>query len=391
VFAAQALNARLPSGRGCALPVLNPALRGADDMAAAISWALVHAVRSPFRLTQFQVSTISRHFRRHLHALAFDLSIRVTPSLYTTRPLPPDRLRSQVNPELVSLTLNQANAHSDTHEALQVVQICRALTAIAECQSPNARPRLARLEFQITSLGTPADVDALCRLLRASAALEVLDLRDCHIVRAHMVSVAESVAHCASLTCLSIGNNDMRGDRAWPAMCRAVERLANLRALNAGHTKIEPASVTALANMLATNPTLKWLCLRGCPIGNAGVHALAAALGENATLTYLSVAAVNADCVGVDSLARVAGTHGSLQTLVLASNQMGDAPSHDNVKWTKNTTRIQSRLEIRARNDERDHVKETAKIHGIEEIHPCFKSPGPQDSGPNLGYPNATL
>jgi hypothetical protein len=121
-------------------------------------------------------------------------------------------------------------------------------------------------------------------------------------------------------------DQDEHDDEQWHAevVRQAIAELqAGALELNLNSMAIGNAGAEALATVLATNTTLKSLCLCDNGIGTTGARALAAALATNATLTILSLHNNNIGAEGARSLAASLGNNATLKSLVISDNNIG--------------------------------------------------------------------
>ena len=189
------------------------------------------------------------------------------------------------------------------------------------------------------------------------------------------VFLAYDLEHQASITSLSLANNELAG-RSFPdqpedtvgieAICTSIQDRGVLKRLDLSSNALGPASCQVVATTLIPTPSMSALEVWGNPLGGDGVNALIeAAEGKQLSLCGFTAGQSEADLsnihLGPDGLKLLASdlsrefVASSLEHLTVNSTKM------DSVEMSELQSCSPSQLEITFKDDESDEMKEARR------------------------------
>jgi Ran GTPase-activating protein (RanGAP) involved in mRNA processing and transport len=150
--------------------------------------------------------------------------------------------------------------------------------------------------------------------------LQTLNLGGTDLPLAQLETVLSNLVAIESLL---LGGNSLGPKGAAMVANTVVPTKSTLQHLDLRFNEIGDEGVTALANTLAKNTSIKFLYLEGNQITQVGCSALAKALLENSTVEELYLGANDIGPDGAASLAEVISTNTTLRKLFVDGNQLG--------------------------------------------------------------------
>ena len=210
------------------------------------------------------------------------------------------------------------------------------------------------LRLYNTGIGEP-DCEALCELLRSSHSLQHLHIYQNNLSSESVASIITRLSHNSSLTDLDISNSHfsmanvnilasvlkdhskctltklylqdcyINGEGA-VKLAAALYKNTTLRNLDLSNNPIgeRVKGVTAVAEMLLENKTLRELNLQDCHITSEGAVELAAALCKNSTLKYLDLDHNPIGVKGASSMSDMLQHNTSLEYFSLCDDSVGE-------------------------------------------------------------------